>query len=118
MSRRNRPIKTNKQIRNKQQVALVLGELEKDRENFRLTIGKKDEQLQKLSRILTATKTVYQKIHKENIELRNHILNQRKNYKKRKQKQKQQLYQKQYEQHIEEQEESKNSERNENESDK
>ena len=79
---------------------------------------KKDEQLQKFSRILKATKTEYQKIHKENIELRNYILNQRKNYEKRKQKQKQQLYQKQYKQQIEEQEESKNSEPNKNESDK
>ena len=72
MSRRNRPTKTNEQIRNEQQVALVLGELEKDRENFRLTIEKKDEQLQKLSRILKANKTEYQKIYKENTELRNH----------------------------------------------
>ena len=82
MSRRNRPTKTNEQIRN-EQVALVLGELKKDIENFRLTIEKNDEQLQKFSRILKATKTEYRKIHKENIELRNHILNQRKNYEKR-----------------------------------
>ena len=40
MSRRNRPTKTNEQIRNKQ-VALVLAVLEKDIENFRLTIEKK-----------------------------------------------------------------------------
>ena len=44
MSRRHRPAKTNKQIRNKQ-VALVLVELEKDIENFRLTIEKNDKQL-------------------------------------------------------------------------
>ena len=36
MSGRNRPSKTNEQIRN-EQVALVLGELEKDIENFKAT---------------------------------------------------------------------------------
>ena len=40
MSRRNRPTKTNEEIRN-EQVALVLGELEKDIKNFRLTIEKR-----------------------------------------------------------------------------
>ena len=40
MSRINRPTKTNEQLRNKQ-VALVLGQLEKDIENVRLTIEKK-----------------------------------------------------------------------------
>ena len=40
MSRKNRSTKTNEQIRN-EQVALVLGELEKDKENFRLAIKKK-----------------------------------------------------------------------------
>ena len=40
MSRRNRPSKTNEQIRN-EQVALVLGELEKDIENFKIAIEKK-----------------------------------------------------------------------------
>ena len=40
MSRRNRPTKTNEEIRN-EQVALVLGELEKDIKNFRLTIDKR-----------------------------------------------------------------------------
>ena len=44
MDRKNRPSKTNEQIRN-EQVALVLGELEKDIENFKVTIEKKDEQL-------------------------------------------------------------------------
>ena len=56
MSRKNRPSKyTNKQIRNKQ-VTLVLRELEKNIETFRLTIEKKEEQLQKFSRILKRLK--------------------------------------------------------------
>ena len=82
MSRRNRPTKTNEQIRN-EQVALVLGELEKDIENFRLTIKKKDAQLQKFSRILKATNIEYQKIHKENLELKNYIISQKKHEKQK-----------------------------------
>ena len=77
MSRRNRPTKTNEQIRN-EQVSFVLGELEKDIENFRLAIEKKGEQLQKFSKILKATKIEYQKIYKENSELKNYISNQQK----------------------------------------
>ena len=77
MSRRSRPTKTNEQIRN-DQVSFVLGELEKDIENFRLAIEKKDEQPQKFSKILKATKIEYQKIYKENSELKNYISNQQK----------------------------------------
>ena len=44
MGRRNRTSKINEQIRS-EQVALVLGELEKDIENFKVTIEEKDEQL-------------------------------------------------------------------------
>ena len=77
MSRRNRPTKTNEQIRN-EQVSLVLGELEKDIVNFKLTIEKKDEQVQNFSKILKATKIEFQKIYEENNELKNYILNQQK----------------------------------------
>ena len=111
MNRRNRLTKTNKQTNKNEQVALILSDLERDIQNFKRTIEKKDEQLQQFSRILKATKTEYQKIHQENIELRNYILKERKKYEKRKQ----QLYRKQYDQQIEEQEESKNIEANENE---
>ena len=65
MSRKNRPTNTNEQIRD-EQVSLVLGKLKKDIENFRLTIEKKDKQLQKFSKILKATKSECQKIYKEN----------------------------------------------------
>ena len=67
---------------------LVFGELDKDIENFRLTIEKNHEQLQKFSKILKATKIEYQKIYKENNELKNYILNQQK------QQQQQQYYSK------------------------
>ena len=55
MNKRSRPTKTNKQLRN-EQITLVLGDLEKDIENFRLTIEKKDDQLNKYSKILKAAK--------------------------------------------------------------
>ena len=67
-------------------MALVLGELEKDIENFKLTIEKKDKQLNKFSKILKATKIEYQKLFKENKYLKNDILKQ--------QQQQQQQYQK------------------------
>ena len=95
MSRRTRTSKTNEQIRN-EQVALVLGELEKDLkgelENFKIIIEKKDEQLNKFSKILKATKIEYQKLFKENKDLKNYILKQQQ------QQQQQQEYQKQKQQ--------------------
>ena len=95
MSRRTRPSKTNAQTRN-EQVALVLGELGKDLkgelENFKIIIEKKDEQLNKFSKILKTTKIEYQKLFKENKDLKNYILKQQQ------QQQQQQEYQKQKQQ--------------------
>ena len=73
MSRRNRQTKTNEETKN-ELIALVLAELENDIQNFKITIQKKDEQLQKFSKLITATKIEYQKLHKENVELKKYIV--------------------------------------------
>ena len=70
MSKRSRQTKTNQQIKN-EQIALILAELENDIQNFKITIQKKDEQLLKFLKLIKATKTEYQKLHKENAELKN-----------------------------------------------
>ena len=89
MNRQNRPTKTSEQLKN-EQVALVLGKLEKDIENFRLTIEKKDEQLnefsEQLNKILKVTKTEYQKLFKEKKDLKNYILKQKQQHEKLKKK--------------------------------
>ena len=70
MSKRSRQTKTNQQIKN-EQIALILAELENDIQNFKITIQKKDEQLLRFLKLIKATKTEYQKLHKENAELKN-----------------------------------------------
>ena len=84
MSKRNRQTKANEQIKN-EQIALVLAELENDIQNFRIMIQKKDEQLLKFSKLMKATKTKYQKLHKENAKLKEYIVNKKNTiYKKNK----------------------------------
>ena len=68
MSKRNRQTKTSKQIKN-EQIAIILAELENDIEHFNIMV-KKDDQLNKFARIIKATKTEYQKLHKENAEFK------------------------------------------------
>ena len=75
MNKRKRLTKTKEQLRNKQ-VALVLGDLEKDIENFRLTTEKEDDQLNNYSKLLKVAKIEYQKLYKENKQLKDYILQQ------------------------------------------
>ena len=93
MNRRNRPTTTSEPLRN-EQVALVLRDLEKDIEKFRLAIEKKDDQLNKYSKILKATKVEYQKFYKENKQLKDYILqqNQHKKHLEQQQQQQRQYY--------------------------
>ena len=76
MSRRNRQTKANEQIKN-EQIALVLVQLENHIQNFKITIQKKDEQLQKFSKLINATKIESRKLHKENAELKKYIVNKK-----------------------------------------
>ena len=75
MNKRKRLTKTKEQLRNKQ-VALVLGDLEKDIENFRLTTEKEDDQLNNYLKLLKVAKIEYQKLYKENKQLKDYILQQ------------------------------------------
>ena len=70
MSRKNRQTKTCEQIRN-EKIAIILAELENDIQNFKITLKNKDDQLQKFAKLVKATKTEYQKLHKENSKLKN-----------------------------------------------
>ena len=99
--------KTNEQTKNKQ-IALVLAELENDIQNFKITIQKKDEQLLKFSKLIKATKTEYQKLHKENADLKKYIV------KKKHDQQKQQRYQ-HYQQQFENESDEGEAEEEENE---
>ena len=73
MSQRNRQTKANEQIKS-EQIVLVFSELENDIQNFKITIQKRDEQLLKFSKLIKATKTEYQKLHKANAELKKCIV--------------------------------------------
>ena len=75
MSRRNRRTKTCEQIRN-EQIPIILAELENDIQNFKITL-KKRQSAAKFAKLVKATKTVYQKSHKENAELKKYIVNKK-----------------------------------------
>ena len=88
-----------------------MAELENNIQNFKVRIQKKDKQLLKFSKLIKATKTEYQKLHKENTKLKKYIVNKEKHDQ---QKQKRyQHYQKQSEndsndREVEEEEENEN----------
>ena len=77
MSKRNRQAQTSEQTKN-EQIAIILAELENDIQHFKITVRKKDEQLNNFARIIKLTKTEYQKLHRENTELKKYILNKKK----------------------------------------
>ena len=112
MTKRNRQAQTSKQTKN-EQIAIILAELENDIQHFKITVRKKDEQLNKFARIIKATKTEYRKLHGENAELKKYILNKKKydqqqqqhQQRQRRQQQKQSFQQYEIESDKEEQEE-------------
>ena len=69
MNRKVRPTKSAQQIRDKQ-ITLMLGEIENDIEKFKIALSNKDKQLVGLGKLLKATKNEYQKLVKENNQLR------------------------------------------------
>ena len=76
MSKKDRQAKTSEQTKN-EQIAIILAELENDIEHFKITVKKNDDQLNKFAKIINATKTEYQKLRKENAELKKYILNKK-----------------------------------------
>ena len=69
MNRKVRPTKSAQQIRD-EQIALMLGEIENDIEKFKIALSNKDKQLVGLGKLLKAKKNEYQKLVKENKQLR------------------------------------------------
>ena len=69
MNRKVRPTKSAQQIRD-EQIALMLGEIENNIEKFKIALSNKDKQLVGLGKLLKATKNEYQKLVKENKQLR------------------------------------------------
>ena len=56
----------------------MLGEIEKDIEKFKIALNKKDKQLVDLGKLLKASKIEYQKAVKENKQLKEYIITNRK----------------------------------------
>ena len=72
MSRKLRPTKSAQQIKD-EQIVLLLEEIKKDIENFKIIISEKDKQLYELKNILKAAKNNYQHLTKENKQLKQYI---------------------------------------------
>ena len=121
MIKRNRQAQTSEQTKN-EQIAIILAELENDIQHFKITVRKTGEQPNKFARIIKATKTEYQKLHRENAELKKYILNKKKydqqqqqhQQRQRRQQQKQSFQQYEIESNKEEQEEPTDADADEN----
>ena len=73
MNRNLKPTKSVKQIKN-EQIALMLAEIEKHIDSFKIVLGNKDKQLADFKKLLKAAKTEYQKIVRENKYFKEYIL--------------------------------------------
>ena len=72
MNRRLKATKFTQQIKDKQ-IGLLLEEIEKDIENFKIIISEKDKEPYDLKNILKAAKNGYQQVTKENKQLKQYI---------------------------------------------
>ena len=77
MNRNLKPTKSVKQIKN-EQIALMLAEIEKDIDSFKIVLNNKDKQLVDFKKLLKAAKTEYQKIVRENKYFKEYILRTKK----------------------------------------
>ena len=73
MNRKLKPTKSAWQIKD-EHVALMLSEIEKNIDSFKIALGNKKKQLVDLKTLLKAAKTEYQKIVQENNYLKEYIL--------------------------------------------
>ena len=72
MNRRLKATKFTQQIKD-EQISLLLEEIEKDIENFKIIISEKDKEPYDLKNILKAAKNGYQQVTKENKQLKQYI---------------------------------------------
>ena len=77
MNRNLKTTKSVKQIKN-EQIALMLAEIEKDIDSFKIVLGNKDKQLVDFKKLLKAAKTEYQKIVRENKYFKEYVLRNKK----------------------------------------
>ena len=77
MNRNLKPTKSVKQIKN-EQIELMLAEIEKDIDSFKIVLNNKDKQLVDFKKLLKAAKTEYQKIVRENKYFKEYILRTKK----------------------------------------
>ena len=77
MNRKLTPIKSAQQIKD-EQIVLMLGEIENNIEKFKIALNEKDKQLVDLGKLLKTAKNKYQKVVKENKQLRKYIIANRK----------------------------------------
>ena len=77
MNRKLTPIKSAQQIKD-EQIVLMLGEIENNIEKFKIALNEKDKQLVGLVKLLKTSKNKYQKVVKENKQLRKYIIANRK----------------------------------------
>ena len=76
MNKKVRPTKSSQQIKD-EQIALMLGKIENDIEKFKIALNDKDKQLVDLGKLLKVAKNEYQKVVKENKELREYVITNR-----------------------------------------
>ena len=77
MNRKLTPIKSAQQIKD-EQIVLMLGEIENNIEKFKIALNEKDKQLVDLGKLVKTAKNKYQKVVKENKQLRKYIIANRK----------------------------------------
>ena len=76
MNRKVRPTKPSQQIKD-EQIALMLDKIENDIEKFKIALKDKDKQLVDLGKLPKVAKSEYQKVVKENKELRKYVITNR-----------------------------------------
>ena len=77
MNRKLTPIKSAQQIKD-EQIVLMLGEIENNIEKFKIALNEKDKQLVDPGKLVKTAKNKYQKVVKENKQLRKYIIANRK----------------------------------------
>ena len=77
MNRKLTPTKSVQQIKD-EQIVLMLGEIENNIQKFKIALNEKDKQLVDLGKLLKTAKNKYQKVVKENKQLKKYIIANRK----------------------------------------
>ena len=77
MNRKLTPTKSVQQIKD-EQIILMLDEIENNIQKFKIALNEKDKQLVDLGKLLKTAKNKYQKVVKENKQLKKYVIANRK----------------------------------------